>query len=67
MLNANIVLLVFSLEELTLTFLFSFFVLLICLFYIFLGVHVSVPGGTDSRLLRRETNVNTEDFFASNI
>ena len=47
MLNANLVLLVFSLEALTLTFLFSFFVLLICLFYIFLGVHVSVPGGTD--------------------
>ena len=54
---------------LTLPFLFSFFVLLIRLFYIFLGVHVSVPGGADSRLLRREPILNfiTEDFFAFNI
>ena len=40
-----------------------FFIFIFCFFYIFLGVHVSVPVGTDSRLLRRETNVNTEDFL----
>ena len=72
MLNANLVLLVFSLKALSLTFLFSFFVLLILLFYIFLGVHVCLIGGADSCCLHREPNVNfiTEDvflFFTSNI
>ena len=64
MLNANLVLLVFSLEALALTFLFSFFVLLIRLFYIFLGVMFSVLGGADSRCLHRESNVN---FFAEDV
>ena len=63
------------------TFLFPYFVLLIRLlfgaeffilffiFFIFLGVYVSVIGGADSRSLRREpfTNFIEEEFFDSNI
>ena len=49
MLNANLVLLVFSGRTHAYFFIFSF-CLAIRFFYIFLGVHVSVLGGADSRL-----------------
>ena len=68
MLNTNLVLLVFSLDALTL--LFSFFCFANSFVLYFLRVHVSVLGGADSLFfLHREPNVNfiTEDVFASNI
>ena len=71
MFNANLVLLVFSREALTLFF-FNF-VLLIRLFYIFLEVHVSLLEGADSRFcLHRKPNMDfitmiTGDVLDSNI